>query len=42
MARKGVFKPRYAQKLCLIARNKLRVNFIEVLNDFAEALNDFR
>ena len=34
MARNGVFKPRCAQKLCLITQNKVRVNFIEVLNDF--------
>ena len=34
MAKNGVFKPPYAQKLCSIAQNKLRVNFIEVLDDF--------
>ena len=41
MERNGVFKPWYAQKLCSIAQNKLRVNVIEVLNDFRQSFERF-
>ena len=37
-----IFKPRYAQKLCSIAQNKLCMNFIEVLSDFAKASSKLR